>query len=124
MGGPAPAERGREPRQGGDQQDADDDDDAPGAFEEDADDAAAEPAAPASDATVMMSPMDEPVAEPAADAPVQAATLEDATVAQFPSKMAELGVDALVKAIRGEQVESLIDSGAALVTKDNVGDFQ
>jgi len=49
---------------------------------------------------------------------------EDATVAQFPAKMAELGVDALVKAIRGEQVESLIDSGAALVTKDNMADFQ
>jgi ABC-type sugar transport system substrate-binding protein len=49
---------------------------------------------------------------------------EDATVAQFPSKMAELGVDALVKAIRGEEVESLIDSGAALVTKDNMASFQ
>lgn len=50
--------------------------------------------------------------------------IEDATVAQFPSKMASLGVDALVKAIRGEKVESLIDSGAALVTKDNMADFQ
>jgi simple sugar transport system substrate-binding protein len=49
---------------------------------------------------------------------------EDATVAQFPSKMAELGVDALVKAIRGEEVEQLIDSGAALVTKDNMAEFQ
>jgi ABC-type sugar transport system substrate-binding protein len=52
-----------------------------------------------------------------------AAGVEDATVAQFPSKMAELGVDALVKAIRGETVESLIDSGAALVTKDNMAQF-
>jgi simple sugar transport system substrate-binding protein len=52
------------------------------------------------------------------------AGLEDATVAQFPSKMASLGVDALVKAIRGEQVESLIDSGAALVTKENMSEFQ
>ena len=52
------------------------------------------------------------------------AGIEDATVAQFPTKMAELGVDALVKAIRGEKVESLIDSGAALVTPDNMGDFQ
>ncbi len=52
------------------------------------------------------------------------AGIEDATVAQFPSKMAELGVDALVKAIRGEAVESLIDSGAALVTKDNMAQFQ
>ncbi len=49
---------------------------------------------------------------------------EDATVAQFPAKMAELGVDALVRAIRGEQVASLIDSGAALVTKDNLAEFQ
>jgi ABC-type sugar transport system substrate-binding protein len=48
---------------------------------------------------------------------------EDATVAQFPTKMAELGVDALVKAIRGESVESLIDSGAALVTKENMDQF-
>lgn len=53
-----------------------------------------------------------------------AAGVEDATVAQFPTKMAELGVDALVKAIRGEKVESLIDSGAALVTADNMADFQ
>ena len=51
------------------------------------------------------------------------AGIEDATVAQFPTKMAELGVDALVKAIRGEKVEILIDSGAALVTKDNMVEF-
>jgi simple sugar transport system substrate-binding protein len=38
--------------------------------------------------------------------------------------MAELGVDALVKAIHGEKVESLIDSGAALVTKDNMAKFK
>ncbi len=53
-----------------------------------------------------------------------AAGVEDATVAQFPTKMAELGVDALVKAIRGEKVTSLIDSGAALVTKDNMAQFK
>jgi ribose transport system substrate-binding protein len=52
-----------------------------------------------------------------------ASGVEDASVAQFPAKMAELGVDALVKAIRGEKVESLIDSGAALVTKDNMSTF-
>jgi ABC-type sugar transport system substrate-binding protein len=52
------------------------------------------------------------------------AGIEDATVAQFPTKMAELGVDALVKAIRGEEVPSLIDSGAALVTKANMAQFQ
>lgn len=49
---------------------------------------------------------------------------EDATVAQFPAKMGELGVDALVKAIRGEAVESLVDTGAGLVTKDNVAEYQ
>jgi ribose transport system substrate-binding protein len=52
------------------------------------------------------------------------AGIEDATVAQFPAKMSELGVDALVKALRGEKVESLIDSGAALVTKDNMDKFK
>jgi ABC-type sugar transport system substrate-binding protein len=52
------------------------------------------------------------------------AGIEDATVAQFPTKMAELGVDALVKAIRGDEVPSLIDSGAALVTKDTMAQFQ
>ena len=49
---------------------------------------------------------------------------EDASVAQYPAKMSEYGVDALVKAINGEKVESLIDSGAALVTKDNIAQFQ
>ena len=50
--------------------------------------------------------------------------IEDASVAQFPAKMAELGVDALVKSIQGQQVESLIDSGAALVTKANMDTFK
>ncbi|MBY5897298.1 sugar ABC transporter substrate-binding protein [Rhizobium ruizarguesonis] len=50
--------------------------------------------------------------------------VEDASVAQFPTKMAELGVDALVKSIRGEKVESLIDSGAALVTPENMAKFK
>ncbi|WP_434733508.1 sugar ABC transporter substrate-binding protein [Rhizobium sp. YTUHZ044] len=50
--------------------------------------------------------------------------IEDASVAQFPTKMAELGVDALVKSIRGEKVESLIDSGAALVTAENMAKFK
>ena len=53
-----------------------------------------------------------------------AAGAEDASVAQFPAKMAELGVDALVKAIHGEKVESLIDSGAALVTPKNMDKFK
>jgi len=53
-----------------------------------------------------------------------AAGQEDASVAQFPAKMAELGVDALVKAIKGEKVEALIDSGAGLVTPDNMAKFK
>ena len=53
-----------------------------------------------------------------------AAGHEDASVAQFPAKMSELGVDALVKAIHGQHVEPLIDSGAALVTKDNMSQFK
>ena len=52
------------------------------------------------------------------------AGVEDATVAQFPAKMAELGVDALVRAIGGEDVPSLIDSGAALVTPESMAEFQ
>jgi simple sugar transport system substrate-binding protein len=58
------------------------------------------------------------------EAEAMEAGIEDATVAQFPTKMAELGVDALVKAIRGEEVPNLIDSGAALVTKDTMSQFQ
>ena len=58
------------------------------------------------------------------EAEAMASGIEDASVAQFPSKMAELGVDALVKSIRGEKVDSLIDSGAALVTKANMDKFK
>ena len=58
------------------------------------------------------------------EAEAMAAGVEDASVAQFPAKMAELGVDALVKSIKGEKVESLIDSGAALVTKANMDKFK
>src|SRR5215217_2228853 len=50
--------------------------------------------------------------------------MKTGTFAVFPRKMAELGVDALVKAIRGEKMESLVDSGAALVTKDNMAQFK
>jgi simple sugar transport system substrate-binding protein len=57
------------------------------------------------------------------EAEALASGMEDATVAQFPFNMAKFGVEALVKSIRGEQVESLIDSGAALVTKDNMDQF-
>ena len=49
---------------------------------------------------------------------------EDASVAQFPKKMSEFGLDGLVKAIKGEKVDSLIDTGAALVTKANMDQFK
>lgn len=51
------------------------------------------------------------------------AGIEDASVAQFPFNMAKYGVEALVKSIKGEPVENLIDSGSALVTKENMKDF-
>ena len=35
-----------------------------------------------------------------------------------------VGVEALVKAIKGEKVKQLIDLGAALVTIENMGDFR
>jgi simple sugar transport system substrate-binding protein len=57
------------------------------------------------------------------EAEALAAGIEDATVAQFPFNLAKSGVQALVAAIRGQSVESLIDSGAALVTKDNMDQF-
>jgi simple sugar transport system substrate-binding protein len=49
---------------------------------------------------------------------------EDASVAQFPKKMSEFGLDGLLKAIKGEKVDSLIDTGAALVTKANMDQFK
>jgi len=47
----------------------------------------------------------------------------NATIAQFPGKMAELGVDAAVKAVNGDSVEAFIDTGTELVTKDNADQF-
>lgn len=49
---------------------------------------------------------------------------EDASVAQFPAKMGELGIDTVVKAIHGEAVEANVDTGAGLVTLQNVKDFE
>jgi ABC-type sugar transport system substrate-binding protein len=49
---------------------------------------------------------------------------EDASVAQFPAKMGELGIDTVVKAIRGEAVETNVDTGAGLVTLQNVKEFE
>jgi simple sugar transport system substrate-binding protein len=46
-----------------------------------------------------------------------------ATIAQFPGRMASLGVEAAVNAVRGESVEAFIDTGTELVTADNAADF-
>jgi ABC-type sugar transport system substrate-binding protein len=46
-----------------------------------------------------------------------------ATVAQFPGKMAALGVEAAANAAQGKPVEAFIDTGTKLVTKDNAADF-
>jgi len=49
---------------------------------------------------------------------------EDASVAQFPKKIGELGVSTLVKVIRGETVPAFVDTGTAIVTKENVNEFE
>ena len=46
-----------------------------------------------------------------------------ATIAQFPGKMAALGVEAAVNAVRGNPVEPFIDTGTELVTADNAEQF-
>jgi len=56
-------------------------------------------------------------------AAIEAGT-EDASVAQFPAKMGELGVDTVYKAVIGETVEANVDTGTAVVTIDNVADFK
>jgi simple sugar transport system substrate-binding protein len=47
-----------------------------------------------------------------------------ATIAQFPGRMADLGVRAAVDAVHGEPVESFIDTGTELVTTDNAEEFR
>jgi len=49
---------------------------------------------------------------------------EDASVAQFPKKIGELGVSTLIKVIKGEAVPAFVDTGTAMVTKDNVKEFE
>lgn len=62
-------------------------------------------------------------ASPDEIAAIEAGT-EDASVAQFPAKMGELGVDTVYKAVIGESVEANVDTGTAVVTTDNVADFK
>ncbi len=49
---------------------------------------------------------------------------QDASVAQFPAKMGELGIETAYKAVIGEAVEANVDTGTAIVTKENAADFQ
>ena len=49
---------------------------------------------------------------------------EDATVAQFPAKMGELGLETLFQVVSGNDVEPNVDTGTAIVTPENVGDFE
>ena len=51
------------------------------------------------------------------------AGLEDASVAQFPTKMGELGMETLLKAVQGEPVEPNVDTGTEIVTKENASEF-
>ncbi len=62
-------------------------------------------------------------ASPDEVAAIEAGT-QDASVAQFPAKMGELGVDTVYKAVKGETVEPQRGYGTAMVTEDNAADFQ
>jgi simple sugar transport system substrate-binding protein len=56
-------------------------------------------------------------------AAIEAGT-EDASVAQFPPKMGELGMETLYQLVIGGTVEPNVDTGTAVVTPENVGDFK
>lgn len=52
-----------------------------------------------------------------------AAGNEDASVAQFPAKIGELGIDTLWSAVSGGEVPAFVDTGTAMVTPENAADF-
>jgi simple sugar transport system substrate-binding protein len=62
-------------------------------------------------------------ASPDEVAAIEAGT-QDASVAQFPAKMGELGVDTVYKAVKGETVEPNVDTGTAIVTQENASEFK
>ena len=45
-----------------------------------------------------------------------------ATIAQFPGKMAKLGIEAAMNAVKGQPVTAFIDTGTELVTAANAAD--
>jgi ribose transport system substrate-binding protein len=47
----------------------------------------------------------------------------NAVIAQYPANMGKQAVEASVKAIRGEPIARVIDTGTALVTKENADQF-
>jgi ABC-type sugar transport system substrate-binding protein len=49
---------------------------------------------------------------------------QDASVAQFPKKMGELGMDTLLAAVQGESVPKLVDTGTEMVTSENADSFK
>lgn len=49
---------------------------------------------------------------------------QDASVAQFPAKMGELGMATLYQVVTGGVAEANVDTGTAIVTSDNAADFQ
>jgi simple sugar transport system substrate-binding protein len=51
------------------------------------------------------------------------AGMEDASVAQFPARIGELGIDTLWRAVSGEEVEESVDTGTAIVTAENAAEF-
>lgn len=48
---------------------------------------------------------------------------ETGSVAQFPAKMGSVGIDTAVKAAHGQTVPATVDTGTAMVTKDNASQF-
>jgi simple sugar transport system substrate-binding protein len=46
-----------------------------------------------------------------------------ASVAQFPARMGEMGVQAALDAANGEDVEPVVDTGTEMVTADNASEF-
>lgn len=52
-----------------------------------------------------------------------AAGNEDASVAQFPAKIGELGIDTLWTAVSGGTVPAFVDTGTAMVTPENAADY-
>jgi ABC-type sugar transport system substrate-binding protein len=45
------------------------------------------------------------------------------SVAQFPAKMGSLGIETAVAAARGQTVQANVDTGTAMVTKDNAAQY-